>query len=394
MKTLLIILLVLLSTSLIAQTITDIDIDDNGLIEINDLEALNAIRYQLDGSGLQLSETAAEITTGCAPGGCKGYELARDLDFNDDNSYSSTANKVIWTTGEGWQPIGNSFWAVFDGNGYTISNLMIDSSSADVGLFDTLGSSAEITNLGLLNVNTTGTSNVGSLAGWNFGTITNSYAMCSVSGTSTVGGLVGRNYQGTIVNSYAMCSVSGKSRSTARTSRIGGLVGVNEGTITDSYAMGSVIGASTVGGLVGRNNRNSTITNSYATVSTTGTSNVGGLVGSNNGAITDSYAMGSVIGNFYCRRFGWPQLSRHNRTNSYTMSSVSGKSRSTTRHSYVGGLVGDNEGTITDSYAMGSVIGTSSVGGLVGRNNRNSTITNSYAIVSTTGTSYCRWSCW
>ena len=76
MKTLLIILLVLFSTSLISQTITDIDIDDDGLIEINNLEALNAIRYQLDGSGLQLSETAAEITAGCATGGCKGYELA------------------------------------------------------------------------------------------------------------------------------------------------------------------------------------------------------------------------------------------------------------------------------------------------------------------------------
>ena len=68
MKTLLIILLTLLSTNLIAQTITDIDIDDDGLIEINDLDTLNAMRYQLDSSGLQLSESATKITTGCAPG--------------------------------------------------------------------------------------------------------------------------------------------------------------------------------------------------------------------------------------------------------------------------------------------------------------------------------------
>ena len=111
----------------------------------------------------------AEITTGCAPGGCKGYELARELDFNDNDSYSSTTNKMIWTTGESWNPIGQYFEAIFNGNGYTISNLMINRSNTDVGLFYSLGSRAEIVNLGLLNVNTTGTWQVGGLVGQNYG---------------------------------------------------------------------------------------------------------------------------------------------------------------------------------------------------------------------------------
>ena len=57
---------------------------------------------------------------------------------------------------------------------------------------------------------------------------------------------------------------------------------------------------------------------------------------------------------------------------------------------YVGGLVGRNSGggTITNSYAAGTVSGPSNVGGLVGRNDGGSTITNSYAAGNVTGTSY------
>ncbi len=103
MKNYITILLVLLGTNLYAQTSTDVDIDDDGLIEVNDLETLNAMCYRLDGSSLQLSETAVEITTGCAPGGCRGYELTRDLDFNDNTSYrNAPSNKSKWTTGAGW----------------------------------------------------------------------------------------------------------------------------------------------------------------------------------------------------------------------------------------------------------------------------------------------------
>ena len=94
--------------NLTAQPLTDIDKDDDGLIEISDLETLNAMRYRLDGSGLQRSSTTEVITTGCTVGGCKGYELTRDLDFNDAASYQDVANMRRWTTDAGWQPIGTA----------------------------------------------------------------------------------------------------------------------------------------------------------------------------------------------------------------------------------------------------------------------------------------------
>ncbi len=264
----------------------DVDRDNDGLIEIDNLEALNAMRYQPDGTSYSESATAPNVATGCPNDGCRGYELTRDLDFNDDDSYSSTANRIIWTTGVGWQPVGdssNAFTGKFEGNGFTISNLRIDrSGTSRIGLFGFTRSGAEITNVGLLNINIIGNSDVGGLVGENEGTITNSYAAGSVSGSSSVGGLVGSN-DADIASSYAVGSVSGNFW-------VGGLVGENEGTITNSYAAGSASGdGSDVGGLVGEN-RGGTVTNSYAAGSVSGNSNVGGLVGENRGGtITDSY---------------------------------------------------------------------------------------------------------
>ena len=91
-------------------------------------------------------------------------------------------------------------------------------------------------------------------------------------GENYVGGLVGRNSGGTISNSSATGAVTG-------TNSVGGLVGYNEGTISNSYATGAVIGTVYVGGLVGYNE--GTISNSYATGAVTGTIRVGGLVGGN-----------------------------------------------------------------------------------------------------------------
>ena len=266
----------------------DIDKDDDGLIEICDLEGLFEIRNNLTGRGT--------MEQGCPTEGCEGFELTRDLDFTDDDSYRTTATKVMYTVDKyddpddtGWEPIGtsdNSFAATFEGNRYTISHLMVNRSTNDIGLFGR--ASASITSIGLLDVRIVGNMDVGGLVGDNTGSITNSYATGSVSGTnSDVGGLVGDN-TGSIMNSYATGSVSGNNQ-------IGGLVGrsgsVNS-SITNSYARGSVSGTSDVGGLVGRDNGGS-IMNSYAANSVLGVSLFGNLVGVLNGSIKNSYATGT-----------------------------------------------------------------------------------------------------
>ena len=295
----------------------DVDKDNDGLIEICDVEGLNEIRYRLDGSGYRASSDGMVITTGCARGGCRGFELSGSLDFMANDSYRTVANKMTWTGGNGWQPIGDSadtFNATFEGNGYTISNFRIDRGGAnEIGLFGETSSATKIANVGLLNVNVVGKANVGGLVGANQGSITSSYVTGNVRGNTNLGGLVGINQGGSITTSYAAADVTGEG------STIGGLVGISQGgSITTSYAAADVIGSVNIGGLVGFNFSTS-ITNSYATGNVNGSNRVGGLVGFNRGIITNSYATGNVNGS--------------NR---------------------VGGLVGFNENAITDSYAIGS----------------------------------------
>ena len=59
----------------------DIDKNNNGLIEICDLEGLNEIRNNPSGTGTEQQ--------GCPSTGCRGFELTRDLDFNSTSSYVS-----------------------------------------------------------------------------------------------------------------------------------------------------------------------------------------------------------------------------------------------------------------------------------------------------------------
>ena len=113
------------------------------------------------------------------------------------------------------------------------------------------------------------------------------------------GGLVGNQHSGVIRNSYAGAVVTASSLS-AHTYG-GGLAGYNQGTISDSYATGAVTTTTSHiyinsygGGLVGTNN-NGTISNSYATGAVVTTSSnpsgpdSGGLVGFSSGTISGTH---------------------------------------------------------------------------------------------------------
>ena len=189
------------------------------------------------------------------------------LGSNIDASATSS-----WDSGAGFMPIGNSttkFTGTFDGLGHTISNLTINRpTGSTVGPFGYTFTGSVIKNVGLVGGSVTGGSNnVGGLVGWNYGTVSNSYATGNViGGANSVGGLVGANY-GTVSNSYATGNASGP--------YVGGLVGWNKGTISNSYSTGSVSGSAS-GGLLGASN-GGTVTNSYWNTTTSGiTSSSGG----------------------------------------------------------------------------------------------------------------------
>ena len=346
-----------------AQSPVDYDTDDDGLIEIEWLEQLNAVRWDLDGDGVVDDESNteaysvafpdAEEKMGCADG-CQGYELTRDLDFRDAGSYASGAVNAKWTSGNGWLPIGLTFQkpfrATFKGSDRTIANLYInrrgDNQPESIGLFGL--NDGDIGQMELVDVDLTG-GLVGGVVGSNDGSIKSSYAAGRVSGDNS-GGLVGSN-SGSITSSYANVSVSGESE-------IGGLVGVNWGIIISSHATGNVSGRSNVGGLVGGAGDGSNITSSYATGTVSGGRDSGGLVGYNGSNITFSYAVGSVSGE---NAGGLVGSNNGNLSFSYATGSVSGDD--------AGGLVGENYGSIVSSYASGDVVGQRhTAGGLVAYN--------------------------
>ena len=354
-----------------AQSAVDYDADDDGLIEIEWLEQLDAVRWDLDGDGVVDDGGNAERYfaafpdaaegMGCSEG-CRGYELARDLDFKSAGSYAAGAVNSKWTSGNGWLPIGltvkEAFRTTLEGNESTIRHLYINRTgnnspplSGLIGLNQGI-----IGRIGLVNVDITGRQIVGSLVGFNHyrgtitdrGTITSSYVTGRVSSDGdTVGGLVGIN-DGSITSSYSTATLLGSGRGV-----VGGLVGSGGGDIAHSYSTSSVSSGDNgaAGGLIGINS--GSILFSYAAGDTSGGKSVGGLAGSNHGSIESAYAVGNISG----VSGAWAEIA--------------------------GGLVGNNGGRIAASYSIGDVSSSEISGGLVGRNR--GSVVSSYATGKATG---------
>ncbi|MCD9024643.1 S-layer homology domain-containing protein [Cohnella silvisoli] len=305
------------------------------------------------------------------------YLISSAVQFNEIRSYVTSSFKLAadidLSDYANWVPIGNltlttRFKGSLDGDGHTITNLAINRPTTNyVGLFGYVYGGT-IKNLRIAGANITGQNNAGVLAGRIEGIFEGQQSKISnvgssggsLTGGSSVGGLIGDSLRGMIDNSYSSVRVTGTGFS------IGGLIGVNgQGTISHSYAIGDVISpaGNQVGGLVGANSSvslsspQSLISNSYATGEVKGNNYVGGLLGRNdsnglassNTVVSDSYAIGKVTG-----------------------------------IDKVGGLVGyNNNGTINNDYALGEVIGTTQVGGLVGQR-ATDTIRSSYYDKETT----------
>jgi alpha-tubulin suppressor-like RCC1 family protein len=239
------------------------------------------------------------------------YQLVASIDLAD----------IQWSTA-----VIPHFAGTFDGNGMTITNLTIDGGGY-LGLFGRLSSEGKVKNLGVVDVNIKGSfTHIGSLIGYNVGTVSMCYGSGKVSwGIGLVGGLVGENY-GMVTSSHSISEIHGAVS-------IGGLIGGNSGCVIECYSASETDGMDMyVGGLVGRNDGNIATSYSTGTVASIDSASVGGLVGYNdNGSITNCYSNGTVSGD-----------------------------------GGGGGLVGRNSGIITTSYSTYIVGAGHSCGGLVG----------------------------
>ena len=361
----------------------------------------------------------------------KNYILMADLDVN----YTSN-----WNDGAGFSPIGDdiaSFDGTFDGGDFRISNLTIDRTTDYIGVFGY--NTGTIKNIALDAADITGYENVGGLVGQNDGTIVNGVANGSVSGSGThqqVGGLIGFNSSsGSIDTSVFFGDVVGNDS-------VGGLVGQNDGTIENSLSSGSVTANNNFGGFVGNNDSGtytgdiwckppgSTLTNAVGSGDVTGITTYENctIVATANDVqnindnlnwhyimiddinLSDNFTpIGNVYtpftGTFDGRGFTISNLTVELDVVTTDSLGLFGYNTGTIKDitldnvsvggivagdgvnkDNIGGLAGQNDGTIDNISLYGSVGGNEYIGGLVGINNSNGIITNSSFSGNTEGT--------
>lgn len=213
--------------------------------------------------------------------------LANDISLKAVCHPADAANNVAEAN---WNPIGgeNPFKGIFDGNGHTVSDLYINSSGSNLGLFGYVDG-AEIKNV-TVQGNVTGFYEEGNEQSGQYvglvlgvGTTKSKLENCesrgSVTGCSNVGGIAGLVPRGTITLCINRATVTGSSQSGKY---IGGIVGYGKGlSFCANYADITAEGSS-VGGLVGYvfpDINNEGMSNCMNVGNVIGKQNVGGLAG-------------------------------------------------------------------------------------------------------------------
>ena len=234
--------------------------------------------------------------------------------------------------GEEFTPI-VSFNGTFDGQGYEISGINITSASSYTGFFGTLNSSAVVKNVTFSgSVNPAGSaSNVGAVAGRNFGSIENCTFTGLVSGSEAVGGIAGRNEaSGMITASFANGSIIGQTMT-------GGICGNNIGTIfnCENRAQVNTINSDTG---ISLSDLNLSFSVDLTQISALGS----GLTVSDTGGIA-GYSCGNLLGCINYAAIGYEHVG-------YNVGGIAGRS--------CGYLLScSNEGTIKGRKDIGGIIG-------------------------------------
>jgi hypothetical protein len=261
----------------------------------------------INGTYYTLVNSIASLASAANANPAGAYALASDYDARNDGPYREP-------------PVNQEFTGSFEGLGNRILRFSMRAEKNGLGgLFAANSSSGNISGLVLqdVNIHVRGGgqkyhSVAGGISAENFGEMADDFVSGKIEGSSDeTGGVVGGN-EGTISDSGADVQI-------VTSITAGGLAGFNSGSILRSYAEGSIVcggnagNCSLAGGLVGYDVNYEGVTTliaeSFATTSIVGTGGtdgalLGGLVGeveSGNGPtmVTDSYATGSVSGNYF-----------------------------------------------------------------------------------------------
>jgi hypothetical protein len=268
------------------------------------------------------------------------YQLANDIDASKSHNFAPIGGLS--------QPFGGSL----DGNGYAISNLLINSTAREVGLFGA-ASGGSIRNLRIVNIKVV-SSPTDSCYPRNFGDIF-WYAPCAT------GGLIGLAWGETILSAYVQGAMSGNVGPTNNGGPLamGSIVGVADGvSVTNTQSNVTVSGklsgsaGEALGGLIGML-RNSPIGYSNALGAVTATEK--------SGATGDYVIAGGAIGSALCADGNGYHCTYA--LHSYATGAVTLGMVSTSSWAQAGGFVGNSNGNIDTAFASGNVQSSGDAGG-------------------------------
>lgn len=282
-----------------------------------------------------------------------------------------------------------------------------------VGVNTEKGNVQYVDSLGVTNGGATNSSNIGGIIGINNGNMYSGFNESIVSGKDKVGGIIGNN-TGTVTNIVNASSVDGfdtenASGTMAESNYVGGLVGSNSGSVTNGRNNGTITGTNYVGGMVGSNAQGATLTNlvNDSSAAITGEQYVGGIAGSNAGTITTGNEetdktvnlinRGTITGQQYVGGVAGSNSGTITNANNDVELNVKDKNQTAQYFggiagentekgiinnatntadvnadgaTYVGGIVGENDGTLENMAGnSGNVTGKDYVGGVAGKNN-------------------------
>lgn len=194
-----------------------------------------------------VAEYKGEVAT-CIVSSYKTIRTVEDMEAIklDKDGWYKVMNNIDFA-GAFWQaitpwagdmvPLSNYFGGIFDGQGYTISNITF-SAGWHSGLFGEINENAIIKNVSIVNSVHQSTSNkTGSICALNHGRIENVYTESTINADSqsmwnSSGGLVATNYPNAIVRNCIT-----KIKATKTYKNVGALIGYNCGLVENTYAI-------------------------------------------------------------------------------------------------------------------------------------------------------------
>ena len=343
--------------------------DGSFLVNINDTQRM----YYIDETGEIIDQNKIlKISTG------DELKAFRD-DVNNGNTYEGyyvyLDNDITLDSSEEWEPIGVylndastpdderniAFKGIFNGNGYEINGIKINSNEKVKGLFAFVSDEGRIINLGIgTDNNINGIVGTAGLVGYlyNGAEVSNCYNKANITGNgNSIGGIVAICHKGSINECYNTGNIESSQ------SNAGGIAGMStNGTIKNSYNLGSISATNMSAGITPLNTSGK-IYNCYNVGSISSDSNVGGIVSSNGGELYMCYNVGNVVstGDYVGGIAG---------VNGGTLYDCYNAQNTIQGQKYIGGICGWNEkGEIYNCYNTGNVTGINTVtGGIIGAN--------------------------